>query len=562
VKEYLVIGPPGCGKTTYVARQARRAVEKFGPKSVLICSLTKAAANEAAGRDTGVAEEMVGTLHSHCFRALRSPKIVESKHIKEWNAEFPLYALSHDSGDEVSGYRAHPGDRIMQSVDLHRSRMTPAELWKSEAANFYRKWSEWKSSNGLVDFTDLLEMAVNTLPIPPGSPQVLIGDEGQDFSRLEVTLLRKWSQFVDMAMIVGDPDQSLYHWRGADPEILSRPGLSQGEQKSNRDGDTFRDLLDSDGNVIGSVRSKSFRVPRAVHGAAVRLIERIPGRTKIDYEPTAEKGEVLRTGIGSNRFDFYMKMILDSIRDRNAIPVAQRPHSPAVMILSSCEFMLRPIIKSLRAAGIPYGNPYTDRWNPLKSSGTSMKDRLLAFLRPQASYFGDRARFWTVDDIKAFASCLRTSSSTGGVLSRGAKKGLESLPEDTDSERLAWIIREIFTAESLPHLTSGDVNWFASNLLAKDQETVKFPMEILKKFGVDALEGSPSVCVGTIHSVKGGEADTVIVFPDLSPSGYDIYRIPGWGGHDSVLRLYYVAMTRARRRLVIGAPSSGMYVNL
>jgi ATP-dependent exoDNAse (exonuclease V) beta subunit len=52
-----------------------------------------------------------------------------------------------------------------------------------------------------------------------------------------------------------------------------------------------------------------------------------------------------------------------------------------------------------------------------------------------------------------------------------------------------------------------------------------------------------------VHSVKGGEADDVILFPDLSPAGYSEYM--STENRDRILRLFYVGMTRAKDRLVL-----------
>ena len=49
--EYRAIGPPGCGKTTWLTNQVRNAVAKHGPGSVLLASLTRAAAAELAGEE-------------------------------------------------------------------------------------------------------------------------------------------------------------------------------------------------------------------------------------------------------------------------------------------------------------------------------------------------------------------------------------------------------------------------------------------------------------------------------------------------------------------------------
>jgi len=69
------------------------------------------------------------------------------------------------------------------------------------------------------------------------------------------------------------------------------------------------------------------------------------------------------------------------------------------------------------------------------------------------------------------------------------------------------------------------------------------------------------VIVGTIHSVKGGEADVVCLFPDLSGEGDAAYQQAG-APRDSVIRQFYVGMTRARETLYICQQESGMAVRL
>ena len=93
-QEFRVVGPPGCGKTTWLSRQVARAWEK-GEK-VLIASLTRAAAAEVAGRELPIPRDNIGTLHAHCYRSLGRPRIAETKaeYINDWNKSYPQYHMS------------------------------------------------------------------------------------------------------------------------------------------------------------------------------------------------------------------------------------------------------------------------------------------------------------------------------------------------------------------------------------------------------------------------------------------------------------------------------------
>ena len=89
-----------------------------------------------------------------------------------------------------------------------------------------------------------------------------------------------------------------------------------------------------------------------------------------------------------------------------------------------------------------------------------------------------------------------------------------------------------------------------------------FPIAIVRSSGAEALTLEPKIVIGTIHSVKGAQADIVYLFPDLSKAG-----MMEWNGQrgqlykDSVVRQMYVGMTRAKEELVICAPVSQFRVN-
>jgi len=94
-------------------------------------------------------------------------------------------------------------------------------------------------------------------------------------------------------------------------------------------------------------------------------------------------------------------------------------------------------------------------------------------------------------------------------------------------------------------------------IVGKDK--IQFPLAVAHARGPSALEEPPRVTVGTIHSVKGGEADVVFLFPDLSPAGDTAYLRHG-PPRDSVIRLFYVGMTRARHTLYVCQRESSMAI--
>jgi superfamily I DNA/RNA helicase len=105
------------------------------------------------------------------------------------------------------------------------------------------------------------------------------------------------------------------------------------------------------------------------------------------------------------------------------------------------------------------------------------------------------------------------------------------------------------------------------NISKQKARVLKYPTSVYKKHGRDALDNDPLITIGTIHSVKGAEADVVVLFPDIS---YQAYAEVGTiAGRDAAHRLFYVGMTRAKHALILCEPTvmrtgseMGMYINL
>lgn len=522
-----VVGPPGTGKTTYLAAQAKDAVLKYGGKNVLICSLTRAAAFEIGGRDTEVAPENVGTLHAHAYRALGKPVIAESK-VKDWNAAYPEYEITSgrkggvdDPMDEESGQG--DGDALLAEINNLRAALVPEEKWRLIHKDFWMKWSGWKDENGYMDFTDLIEKCLTDTSGPPGDPMVMIGDEAQDWSAMEAKLFRDhWGSHANEVIMAGDGDQTLYSWRGADPNIFLDHPVPADQHR---------------------VLEQSWRVPGAVHEVAQRWIRQIHHREDVKYRPTPNPGEF---GMFDGSFK-NLDALIDDIK-------AKITDGESCMVLASCGFLLKPIISVLRAEGIPFHNPYRKQqpvWNPLqrRKDAVIAADRLLAYLAPTVHSGRDAVMQWTEDEFETWVPLLRT----GDVLRRGVKNQMGGKGEFKFMPNMTLGSYQHYFEDFESHheLTmSCDLDWFEGALLPSKVKPMEYPLNIARAFGHESLSERPRVVVGTIHSVKGGEADNVYVFPDLSPAA-----MREWGdageGHDAIIRMFYVAMTRSKNRLYL-----------
>jgi len=516
----VVIGPPGCGKTTYLSRQVAMAV-RAGEEPV-VASLTRAAAMEVRGRDLPLDDNAVGTLHSLAYRALDGPMIADiPKHIKEWNKRHPRFALPSSSAHDLDEDNASPasrdstGAKMMQEYQIARARRGDVR-GGAMMRRFTSAWEQWKEESGYVDFTGLIENALESTFWAPGRPTVLFVDEAQDLSALELALVLHWARDAKRLVLVGDPWQNLYEWRGTDADAFT---------------------ASTEGRRI--ILSQSYRVPKAVHARAGRWIRGMRGWNPIDYKPIDKRGRVMRS---LGKWKDPTSMIRDIERDLR--------NDKTVMALASCAYMLRPLMAELRKRGIAYHNPYRTKsrlFNPLggASKRVSSLHRVRAFLRPLS-----QAVDWYGSDVRDWTSVVYTKE----VLRKGFKR--KDIPENlclADADL-------ILTDAAMDAALSGNVNWLYANAMKNHKAGLEFPIQIANRRGVDALAEEPKVVVGTIHSVKGGEADSVYLFPDLSRAGWDEWE--SLSGRAAIYRLFYVGMTRAKDTLAICEPSSRNAVNL
>jgi superfamily I DNA/RNA helicase len=529
MNEHRIHGPPGTGKTTTLARWVSKAAERFGSDAVLVSSFTRAAALEVASRGLPVAADNIGTLHALCFRALGRPRIAEGA-LSEWNEYAPEYQLSAGRSadfDDFMAFRgesATDGDSLMLEAQALRARMQPVERWPERVRAFQEKWCKWKQHACIVDFTDLIELGLQTLHTAPGDIAVGFFDEAQDLSPLELALARQWAASMEYVVLVGDADQCIYTFKGSTPRAFLEPDIPAEHNK---------------------VLEASFRVPRAVHAVASKLIEECSYRYPTSYLPRDADGSFERSAASSRN----VIQLADEVEDV--------PPFSTCMVLASCAYMLKGVTRELRARGVPFHNPYrktNGAWNPMRGGVERTRALLAPFQRGREGQHPG----WTWSELHAVLDALAAK----GALKAGAKVLAAEYAKDRRTTRATVSmtdLRSLLEPQALDDLfaCANDqqrLNWLDRHLLGSKRELFDYAFEIARRHGAARLFADPSVVVGTIHSVKGAEADTVFLMPDLSMSGFDEWRRAG-EGRDSVLRLLYVGMTRARDSLVLCAPS-------
>jgi superfamily I DNA/RNA helicase len=529
----------------------------------MVMSLTRSAAAAVAGKEIDgqripLPKQNIGTMHSFAYRALDRPEIADTpKNIALWNEWIvaqghPTYRLTVEGGDlddaatESTAVIQTGGDDSYQTYGIARARLQPVNSLTIGVQGFVHWWELFKQEHDMMDFSEMLERAYLDVDEAPGSPSVFLLDEGQDTPKLGMRLARKWGEAADWFFVVGDPLQNLYHWAGTDPEAFTYPPLPPEQTE---------------------ILSQSYRVPRKIRDFAFKWIE--PHKLeveqqlgkKIEYNAKLNKsGEIIEGEI--RKMSANWKLPDQAIRDCMKYLEAGKD----VFFIAACAYMLQPTISMLRQSGIPFHNPYRPSrgdWNPLHATrGTSSTQRLLSFLRLDDRLYGEDVRVWNAKELNAWIEIMESK----GLLKSGAKTKIKAASErplqhDSFGNALSgelqladldqWFENLDGLVDIMGLIAEGSaLDWFRDHLLSTKRKAIEFPITIAKKHGPQKLRETPKVVVGTIHSLKGAEAEVVYIFPDLSGAGFENWNKPS-AEKEGVRRAFYVAFTRASETLVL-----------
>ena len=241
----LVVAGPGSGKTRVLTQRIAYliAVEGVRPWQILAVTFTNKAAKEMEARvksllpDQAIEGIMLGTFHSICARILRR----ESEHLPI-ESNFVIF----DSDDQeriVKGVirELNINEKLYRPASVHAgisrakneligSDDYPTTTYRDEVVKrVYVEYQKRLISSNAVDFDDLL---VYTARLLEDNPNVrdkyaqrfrhVLVDEFQDTNLAQYALVRQLASFNRNIFVVGDPDQSIYAWRGADWRNLQR----------------------------------------------------------------------------------------------------------------------------------------------------------------------------------------------------------------------------------------------------------------------------------------------------------------------------------------------------
>jgi len=233
-----ILAGAGSGKTTTITHRIANQVATgtFRASQILAVTFTDKAAAQMRARleRLGVTGVRASTFHSAALSQLRyfRPdavcRILPSKALVVRNLMNALpapykFRAAGDLATEIewAHNRRIPPERYLDSLDAHTPPIPPDLMHR-----IYRRYEEKKRAEGLMDFEDLLERAIELYDDEHTTAEfrdryaVFTVDEYQDVNLLQQTLLDRWLGTRDDLCVVGDDYQSIYGFTGATPQHL------------------------------------------------------------------------------------------------------------------------------------------------------------------------------------------------------------------------------------------------------------------------------------------------------------------------------------------------------
>lgn len=240
----LVVAGAGSGKTSVLTRRIAYLVEKnnVNPWNILAITFTNKAANEMREREQkllGPAAESIwmSTFHALCVRILRrdADKINYSHNFSIADSAEQLTLVKHIEKDLNINPKMYDPRRILSAISNGKNDLLTPEAFAMSAsspfekmvAKIYQEYQKRLRRDQIMDFDDLIMQTLvlfkkdkETLHYYQNKFRYILVDEYQDTNQAQYELTHALAAQYKNICVVGDADQSIYGWRGANMENI------------------------------------------------------------------------------------------------------------------------------------------------------------------------------------------------------------------------------------------------------------------------------------------------------------------------------------------------------
>ena len=492
-------GPPGTGKTNTLVQEilTKHLAEGILPQDIAFISFTNKAVNTAIDRVLKTFPQYsmkdfqrFKTLHKYCKKYFTQEVFDPQRCMIDFALESKIIKSSDSRLDDDSFVYK---DWSLHIYDKARNMMQPVEevyrneTYKRESLHLLLRkidaYNAYKKEGETkyMDFTDMIERSIDEVNFPP--LEVLILDEAQDFTPLQWSVVYKMAQNANKVYLAGDDDQAIYRWNGSDHRYFTK--YFPGEKR---------------------VLSQTRRFGKEIY----------------------KFSQVIR------------KSIIDS---------EEKEYLPNPDIKDS--------VKAYRSFFDVDFDEYKGSWYLLgRISATVNELRMMA--KNKGLYFMDNKgnKSFTNNKWKAIKTWKRlcNGEKINKEEAQNFYKYTRYLAKELYRKKEFWDEQDKFNEYSFEDLKAWCGLTIKDELIGQEwfhvlkrnitPTEVTYINILLEKYGEDQLSKEPNMIIDTVHSVKGGEADNVLVYFKADYASQ--YQNKTVQEKMDEKRVVYVAVTRAK----------------
>lgn len=584
----LVLAGAGSGKTRVLTHRIAYLVEEKGvsPYNILAITFTNKAAKEMKERVEDLLGDYyrdlwVSTFHSSCVRILRmeidklgyeknfviydttDQQVVMKECLKKLNLDEKMFQprmVLNDIG-RAKDQLISPGEYLSEFGN---------DFKNQKVAELYKMYQDRLRSNNALDFDDLIMKTVQLFQTNPtvlhyyqNKFKYILVDEFQDTNMAQYTLISLLARSHGNLCVVGDDDQSIYGWRGAD----------------------IRNILGFEKDFPNTQVVKleqNYRSTKSILDAANMVVANNTDRKSKKLWTDNKDGEIIQYYRANNEYDEsnFIASTIEKLNDEENRPYSQ------FAVLYRTNAQSRAIEEMLMKKGIPYkiysGTRFYDR--------KEIKD-ILAYLRTIENPVDDVSvkriinvpkrgiglksidKFDEYADIRgeSFFSALldvdnMSDQSTRVKVQTGKFTNLiMSLREKRDEMTVTAIVKEIYEGTGYIEALMAEDKVEAESRIENLQEFLSLTKDFDENAEVKTLEeflartslettmdgdddNENTVVLMTLHSAKGLEFPVVFI-PGMEEGIFPSSMSLQENNEEEERRLCYVGITRAREKL-------------
>lgn len=588
----LILAGAGSGKTRVITHRMGHIIKNLGthPQAVMAVTFTNKAAGEMRDRVARTLQEShparlprVSTFHGFCVRLLRQ----DGARLAELRSNFTTQYLIYDDDDQtalIKGIYKNLGldEKFMQyraalsAISRAKSQHeTPADFYKqtqdpkmSRLAVVFEQYEAKLRQANALDFDDLLLESVRLLTYDTDTRrkyndwiEYLMIDEYQDTNRSQYDLMRLLSQVRHNVCVVGDEDQSIYSWRGADiRNILDFEKDYPGAQiiRLEQNYRSTKNILDAAGAVVANNLQRKGKNLWTDSGAGekVTVYEALDGENEALYIASEIDKHLSRNP------DWRAAVLYRTNSQSRQIEEALRRYGRPYIVVGGFSFYQRAEVKDLLA--------YLRLLMNLDDS-----IGLLRCVNTPARGIGKT----TLDQVEQHAAQFKISmweaigdmlqKHTLGARAESALKAFRELilvcQQAVATNDIGLVLKTVFEESGYKRMLETDTAPEAEGRLENIAELLNAAAEATERGDTitdfldhtalvadsDNLDETARISLLTIHNAKGLEFPVVFLagmedglFPHSRSLNDD-------AGMEEERRLCYVGMTRAEQKLTL-----------